>query len=267
MGDQVTAYDSTTGKAQPETVQHVFINHDDNLLDVTIADAKPTTAIDPKNKQQDAAVAAHGSQAPPSSETIHTTTEHPFLTNDRGFVDAVKLVPGEHVTKLDGSLGVVVTVTIVPGQAVRYNLTVQDEHTFAVGQGQWVVHNNTCNPNDIRFTQDSADSVHEGGHTVDGNIQDLKSGALTPGDMPPIRVFRKAGYMDAWGAKTKYGYTGNPTNLEDDVLYTLDNRRLYEFQKAGLTDIPYEFEDENNVASQRWKFSTQNQGRRLNINR
>jgi len=24
---------------------------------------------------------------------------------------------------------------------VRYNLTVQDEHTFAVGQGQWVVHN------------------------------------------------------------------------------------------------------------------------------
>ena len=73
--------------------------------------------------------------------------------------------------------------------------------------------------------------------------------------------------MHAWGAKTKYGYTGNPTNLEDDVLYTLDNRRLYEFQKAGLTDIPYEFEDENNVASQRWKFSTQNQGRRLNINR
>ena len=101
VGDKVTAYDSTTGKAQPETVQHVFINHDDNLLDVTIADAKPVAATDAKNKQQDAATAAHGSQASPSQETLHTTTEHPFLTDDRGFVDAVKLIQRCHEDGVD----------------------------------------------------------------------------------------------------------------------------------------------------------------------
>lgn len=44
----------------------------------------------------------------------------------------------------NGSLGVVVAVQVVIGQAVSYNLTVQDEHTFAVGQGHWVIHNTKC---------------------------------------------------------------------------------------------------------------------------
>jgi hypothetical protein len=86
-------------------------------------------------------VAAHGSQAPPAAETVHTTTEHPFLTTDRGWVDAQDLVPGERVQQLDGSVGVVVSLRVVAGTAVRYNLTVQDVHTFAVGTDQWVVHN------------------------------------------------------------------------------------------------------------------------------
>ena len=180
VGGQVTAYDSKTGKAQPEAVQHVFINYDDNLLDVTIADAKPVAATNTKNKQQDAAVATHGGQAPPSSETLHTTTEHPFLTDDRGFVDAVNLIPGEHVTKLDGSLGVVISVTIVPGQAVRYNLTVQDEHTYAVGQGQWVVHNTSCqvgygNSNLSKAVQDARKVARD----RDGNYA---AGLLDDGD-------------------------------------------------------------------------------------
>jgi len=144
VGDQVEAYDPTTGISKAEPIQHVFINHDTNLVDVTLANDKPTTPA-MQQKQQQTATAAHDSQAPPSSETIHTTTEHPFLTNDRGFVDAVKLVSGEHVTKLDGSLGVVVAVQVVPGQATRYNLTVKDIHTYAVGIDQWVVHNVGCN--------------------------------------------------------------------------------------------------------------------------
>jgi Pretoxin HINT domain len=67
--------------------------------------------------------------------------EHPFLVTDRGFVDAMKLVPGEHVQMLDGSVGTVVKTAVVPGVDVRYNLTVQDLHAFEVGQDQWVVHN------------------------------------------------------------------------------------------------------------------------------
>ncbi len=40
VGDQVLAYNTATGKTQAKTVQHVFINHDTNLLDVTIAPLK-----------------------------------------------------------------------------------------------------------------------------------------------------------------------------------------------------------------------------------
>ncbi len=48
---------------------------------------------------------------------------------------------GEQVVRGDGSLGVVTAVGVVPGTAVRYNLTVQDLHTYLVGDDQWVVHN------------------------------------------------------------------------------------------------------------------------------
>jgi RHS repeat-associated protein len=159
VGDLVIAYNSATGQTQAEPVQHVFVNHDDNLLDVTLtttSDVKPVAdGSKAPNKAQDVATLSHGTRAGPSpstdttaetaspatSETIHTTTEHPFLTTDRGFVDAVKLVSGEHVQMLDGSVGTVVKTVVVPGVDVRYNLTVQDLHSFAVGQDQWVVHN------------------------------------------------------------------------------------------------------------------------------
>ena len=35
-GDPVLAYDPTTGHANPQTVAHTFVNHDANLLDVTL---------------------------------------------------------------------------------------------------------------------------------------------------------------------------------------------------------------------------------------
>ncbi len=141
VGDKVLAYDGPSGKVKSEPVQHVFVNHDTNLLDVTLAPA-PTVhqGNHASTKQQGAALASHGSQAPPD-EVLHTTTEHPFLTAELGWVNAQDLQPGEHVRRMDGSLGVVVGVTVVPGAAVRYNLTVANEHTYLVGQGQWVVHN------------------------------------------------------------------------------------------------------------------------------
>ncbi len=53
-------------------------------------------------KQRTADVQAHGSQAPPAAETLHTTDEHPFLTTDRGFVSAEDLRIGEQIRQLDG---------------------------------------------------------------------------------------------------------------------------------------------------------------------
>ena len=43
--------------------------------------------------------------------------------------------------ELDGAVEVVVAVKTVPGVAAMYDQSLDDAHTFAVGDGQFVVHN------------------------------------------------------------------------------------------------------------------------------
>ncbi len=74
-------------------------------------------------------------------ELLHTTSEHPFLTTERGFLPAGQLVIGMHILRANGSTGSITGWKIVPGTKVMYNLEVANDHTFTVGDGQWVVHN------------------------------------------------------------------------------------------------------------------------------
>ena len=61
-------------------------------------------------------------------------------------MNAEDLRIGEQVQRLDGSYGVVVALRHIFGVAVRYNLTVADDHTYAVGAAAVVVHNTSCGP-------------------------------------------------------------------------------------------------------------------------
>lgn len=268
MGDQVTAYDPATGKASVQTVQQTYINHDTNLLAVTLRTMSPASASQGTTtgatKQQDAAIAAHGAQAPPATtaaptrhdETIQTTTNHPWLTVDHGWILASFLHVGEPVQRVDGSMAIVVLVRAEPGTAAMWDLTVSQEHTFAVGSGVYVVHNcgETIDPSEVRYTQDSISRMHGDGHSVLENIEKLKSGELSPDDMDPIRIFKKTADIDA-------------PNLEDGKLYSLDNRRLYEFREAGIKEIPYQWADPDDIArlQARGRFSTQNFGTSIQL--
>ena len=172
VGDKVVAYDPKTGKATTQTVEQTYITQDTGLLDVTLrpviqaakSSSSTTTmpAMDPAYKQRMAAVASHGSHAPPSSassatkattattmqpgdETIHTTANHPWLTSDRGWIVAGHLQLGEPVQRVDGSVAVVVALTVVHGTAPMWDLTVSAVHDFAVGSGACVAHNGGTN--------------------------------------------------------------------------------------------------------------------------
>jgi hypothetical protein len=112
----------------------VYLHTDSNLLDVTLAPLTTATPSRQSAKQEEVALTSQNVQP----ETLHTTTEHPFLTADRGFVAALDLHIGELVKRLDGSLGQVVALHVRSGSVVRYNLTVAQDHTFAVGADQWV---------------------------------------------------------------------------------------------------------------------------------
>jgi RHS repeat-associated protein len=138
VGEHVQAYDPVTKKVSTQTVQQVFINHDTDLIDITLQVNTPSAP----GKVQHVAVKSHGSQAPPQTvlETVHTTQKHPWLTT-RGWITAGQLHLGNEVQLLDGQTATVIGLKVVAGTAAMYDLTVSNVHTFAVGNGQFVVHN------------------------------------------------------------------------------------------------------------------------------
>ncbi|SDX78497.1 Haemagluttinin repeat-containing protein [Pseudomonas syringae] len=68
-----------------------------------------------------------------------------------------------------------------------------------------------ANPQDIRFTQDSVKNSFTDEKALQTTIDDLKSGKVSPADLPAVRVFEK-----------------------DGLVYSLDNRRVLAASAAGV---------------------------------
>ena len=107
--------------------------------------------------------------------------------------------------------------------------------------GGGAVAEGVVNPNAIRFSQSSISRTFRGGGTLWETIEGLKSGAIAPGSIPPIRVLEHEGQM-----------------------FTLDNRRLFVFQQAGMPirTVPATFEE---IEAEAWKFTTTNNGISINV--
>lgn len=97
------------------------------------------------------------------------------------------------------------------------------------------------NPSSIRFTQNSVSPNFSARGSIDDLASGLRSGALDPGSVPPIRVFERNGQ---W--------------------FSLDNRRLVAFQQAGV-DVPYRLATPAEVAAEAWKVTTTNGGTSIRI--
>ena len=92
------------------------------------------------------------------------------------------------------------------------------------------------NPQSIRFSQASIKATFRDGTSIDELAVGLQSGRISPHDVPPIRIFE-------W----------------QSIFFTLDNRRLEAFRKAGV-DIPVRRATPQEIAEEAWKFTTQNAG-------
>ncbi|MEH0579166.1 ricin-type beta-trefoil lectin domain protein [Streptomyces sp. B21-108] len=113
VGDKVESADQKTGKhVGSRAVQHVWINHDHDLLDVTIRTKDGRSA------------------------TIHTTANHPFWDDTaHTWVPAGKLHRGDSLNTPGDHHAYVVATHPTPGTADRWNLTVQQLHTYYVVAG------------------------------------------------------------------------------------------------------------------------------------
>jgi RHS repeat-associated protein len=133
IGDKVLAYNPKTHKMEMQPILHVWIHPDNDLIDLTIV----TTAK-----------GAHGASSKSKSEVVHTNQKHPFLTTEHGFLPVGQITVGMHVVRADGRIGLITRWTIVRGTKMMYNLEVAQDHTFTVGDGQWIVHN-CANPAEV----------------------------------------------------------------------------------------------------------------------
>jgi hypothetical protein len=96
-------------------------------------------------------------------------------------------------------------------------------------------------PNSVRFSQDSASaSFRPPNGSIDDFVAGLRSGTIDPTSVAPVRIVER-----------------------DGMIYTLDNRRLEAFQRAGI-DIPYEKLD-SIPRSELFKFTTTNGGESIRI--
>ncbi|MGW5098783.1 RHS repeat-associated core domain-containing protein [Streptomyces nodosus] len=124
VGDKVQAANPKTGKYRgARTVQQVWINHDHDLLDLTIRAEDGRTV------------------------TIRTTANHPFwVDSTHSWIPAGKLHHGDDLNTPTSSHAYVVAIHPTPGAANRWNLTVQQLHTYYVlaGKTPVLVHNSNC---------------------------------------------------------------------------------------------------------------------------
>ncbi len=74
-----------------------------------------------------------------SSEVITTTTDHPFYTS-KGWMVASDLTASTQVKTVHGWIGVQ-DVSLLPGEMVMYNLSVETAETYYVGEAGVLVHN------------------------------------------------------------------------------------------------------------------------------
>jgi len=164
VGEKVWAYNPKTHKMEQEPILHIWINHDNDLVDLTLT----TTTL-----------AGHAKAATKTSEVIHTNKKHPFLTKEKGFLPVGQITLGMHMQRADGTYGVVTGWKVVAGSEVMYNLEVAQDHTFTVGIQQWVVHNQ-CGPNVMEGTT-TQDLYRQGGINAGPKLGYAREGSEASG--------------------------------------------------------------------------------------
>ncbi|WP_282697158.1 RHS repeat-associated core domain-containing protein [Streptomyces sp. CC208A] len=99
----------------------------------------------------------------------------------------------------------------------------------------------SISPKAVRYSQDSIKGSFKDGQSFTQAIDDLKAGRATANDFPAIRIFEHEG-----------------------KIYTLDNRRLYVFKEANIP-INFRRATPQEVSSESWKMTTQNEGTSIRV--
>jgi hypothetical protein len=112
LWDKVLAYNEETGEIGYYPVTDVWVHVDPVIVTLTI-----------------------------DGEQIETTPEHPFYTIDGEWLAAAALQIGDEIRTAEWETGMVESIHFTTAPQPMYNFTVATAHTYFVGDGQWLVHN------------------------------------------------------------------------------------------------------------------------------
>ncbi|QNJ93270.1 HNH endonuclease [Mycolicibacterium fluoranthenivorans] len=176
-GDRVWSTDPDTGRTSGQAVAAVLVNHDTDLLDLTITNPADVTSV-VHTTAKHPFYSPVRAQAQTTGSTItglaYATTQAPADT--AGWVDATDLRPGDQLaTPFYDSAAHVAGHTQVAGTADMWDLTIETTHTFyiATPTANVLVHNCPMSAPGSRagktFTQRGKDAVwQENGATHEG---------------------------------------------------------------------------------------------------
>lgn len=122
VGDRVRAMDVVSGGVVVRSVVGVHEHDDSDRADVMVSDDDGGVVV------------------------VRTTEHHRFWSvSEDGWVDAVDLTTGDVLGDVDGSVVTVVGVEVFSGSQVMFDLTVEDVHSFFVGEVSTTVLVHNCN--------------------------------------------------------------------------------------------------------------------------
>ncbi|WP_370112284.1 ricin-type beta-trefoil lectin domain protein [Streptacidiphilus sp. MAP12-33] len=202
IGDEVESADPATGRdAGARQVLRVLINHDTDLLDVTVGDGHGHTSV------------------------LHTTANHPFWDETtHSWVRADHLLAGHALASTDGRHPIVLATRLTRGAAYRWNLTVDLLHTYYVMAGSVpvLVHNSSC----IQFGNDLA--AAEAANELIESLQQT-------GELPPNYVTKDQAAAAGWKPGKALGNSipggqigGDVFNNTDDLVPNAPGRTWFE---------------------------------------
>jgi hypothetical protein len=146
VGDQVQSTDPATGKTSEQPVTALHLNHDTDLVDVTVANDKGQTTV------------------------LHTTWHHPFWNETtHQWTDAADLKPGTQLHSANGSVEHVVAVRTWTGLDWMRDLTVATNHTYYVVAGSTPVLVHNCGGGNWKPTDVDGQRVYQRDDLVDPN--------------------------------------------------------------------------------------------------
>jgi hypothetical protein len=134
VGDRVWSADPNTGHTSAQPVQAVQVDHDTDLLDLTITnpfDVTSTIHTTAKHPFYSPLRALPQTTGDAVTELANTTTPTPVDT--QGWVNAADLHPGDQLaTPFPDGTAHVASHTQVPGTADMWDLTIATTHTFYI---------------------------------------------------------------------------------------------------------------------------------------